>query len=201
MIEERTFLARAVKHKFGEADNEKRTPYVRVIFRIEQGQGPSSGLAISKDFWLSAEAYKYSAEELVTAGWIGTNLRQMPGIGSRVCNIVVEHETTDRGTFARIKYVNRAPSLDLVKKLDSSAIDEIEEKHAATMAAILAKRAGKPRAVSVPSGTEAAPMDPQGDELYPPSWDGDEPPVSPPQPEPSTKKKKGANAPEKGNQE
>lgn len=105
MIAAGTYTARAKGFDFGVTQNDK--DYVAVDFEIT---GPQHvGETIGWRGYFSTEgAVKRTLESLKFAGWSGQQdtLESLPGLGNCEVELVINHETYEGKTHARVQWVN-----------------------------------------------------------------------------------------------
>lgn len=95
---------------FGELDNERRTPYVEVAFKVIEGD--LKGETMRQRFFLSENAAKYTIQNLKNAGaeFPGGAIDDLSGLGTKRCEIVVQPQKPRPGEsesrFVEIRFVN-----------------------------------------------------------------------------------------------
>lgn len=95
---------------FGELDNQNRTPYVQVGFRVIEG--PHKDEIMSQRFFLSEGAAKYTIASLRNAGAVfpGGAIDDLTGLGTKRCEIVVQPQKPKPGEteskYVEIRFVN-----------------------------------------------------------------------------------------------
>lgn len=158
-VPEGRYIARAKSREFGETP-ESRTQYVRVHFEIESGE--AAGIGIAWDGWLTEGAIEMTLEALAACGWDGVSLSETKGLGTKRCELVVEHQTNERTgrLFAQVAWVNRPGSMPIEdrQKLAKSQIEQLDGKFAGVMGAFRDRgmvRERKPRSQAVPPRTFA----------------------------------------------
>lgn len=90
--------------EFGELNNEKKTPYLRLDFETEDGA------RISRNMFLSDAAFPYTLKNLQEAFKFNGDFHTLPEqVVEKPCQIVIEEETDDKGNVRMIvKWVNAA---------------------------------------------------------------------------------------------
>jgi len=95
---------------FGELDNQNRTPYVEVAFRVIEGEHKDE--IMSQRFFLSEAAAKYTIRNLQAAGAVfpGGAIDDLSGLGTKRCEIVVQPQKPKPGEteskYVEIRFVN-----------------------------------------------------------------------------------------------
>lgn len=95
---------------FGELDNQNRTPYVEVGFRVIEGE--HKGAVMHQRFFLSEAAAKYTIQNLRNAGAVfpGGAIDDLTGLGTKRCEIVVQQQKPKPGEteskYVEIRFVN-----------------------------------------------------------------------------------------------
>lgn len=121
-----TYTARAVESGLGKTQGGK--PQVAVRFQITQ-DGEWKGQHLTWYGYFSDKTKERTFESLEAAGWSGESLRDMSGIGSCECAIVVEHEPDQQGMVrARIRWVNRIGALSIKEQLSSDEVDGLDRQ-------------------------------------------------------------------------
>lgn len=145
------YLARAVEWEFGIADNEKKTPFMKVEFNVTDLDERITWFG-----WLSEAAAPRTMEGMRYCGWDNDDVTAPTGMNAHEIELVIEPETYKGKTQSRVKYVNRAPGLK------TETLDEAKKREfAARMkAAAVASRSGMPKKVSAPPPNLAPQIDP-----------------------------------------
>lgn len=95
---------------FGELDNQNRTPYVEVAFKVIEGE--HKGEVMRQRFFLSENAAPYTIKNLRNAGaeFPGGAIDDLTGLGTKRCEIVVQQQRPKPGEteskFVEIRFVN-----------------------------------------------------------------------------------------------
>lgn len=103
MIEAGEYTAKADGFEFGRIPN-TGTEFVRVHFVIAK-----TNQRIAWDGWLTDAAIDRTLESLSHCGWDGRSLSDPRGIGTKECEIVIDHERDELSgkIFARVQWVNQ----------------------------------------------------------------------------------------------
>lgn len=113
--------ARAMKDSYEAGIDDSGKDYAYLGFEITDG--PDKGRAIGRYFYFTDAAKLFSIESLRNTGatFPGGDITDPEGIGDVECLIVIEHETWEGKTRAKIKYVNKFGGIKAEHKLDDSA--------------------------------------------------------------------------------
>lgn len=103
MIARGTYTARAGSFEFGVTA--KDSDFVSVEFEIRGGPA-HVGERIGWRGYFTEKTTDRTLESLKHAGWDGRDVMLLQGLGSRDCQIVVDHEEYDGKTYARVQWVN-----------------------------------------------------------------------------------------------
>jgi hypothetical protein len=135
-----TYTARAVESGLGKTQGGK--PQVAIRFQITQ-DGDWKGQYLTWYGSFTDKAREITFKALDSAGWGGESLRDLSGIGSCECAIVVEHEADREGlNRARIRWVNRIGGLSVKDQMSGSEVDDLDRQLRGDM---LAWKQKKPR--------------------------------------------------------
>jgi hypothetical protein len=121
-IEAGVHYARMIEWKFGLTYDGK--PFLSVIWEVTTG--PAAGCRIQNRFWLTPNALEFTKRQLENAGWRGGPLSKLDGFGDKEVALRVVLEEHEGKVFARVKWVNPAPSLDKVRGVDAKVIDALD---------------------------------------------------------------------------
>lgn len=154
MVPVGTYKAVAKSVKCDES-REKRTPYVRIMFEIQEGT--EAGQSVEWTGWLTEKTQERTMETIIlTCGWKGNDLSAlndgvMNGIDGDVF-IVVEHEDNpDNGkTYAKVRWVNRTERV-VTSSLDKPAAVAFADRFKGLAEAVRASNQQKP-APSIATG-------------------------------------------------
>jgi len=103
MIPKNKYTARAVGHDLGVADSGKE--FIAVEFEIQSGE--HAGDRLTWRGFFTEKTAERTIESLRYCGWKGDDLTDMTGFGSTLVQIVVDHESYEGKTYARIQWVNK----------------------------------------------------------------------------------------------
>lgn len=137
MIDEGKYIARAKPEcEHGRTPN-TGTAFIRLQFEIIS-EGEFRGHQIHSDLWLSEKTAERTMDSLEHCGWDGVSLANPQGIGTKDCQIVIEHEVSDRDgkTYPRVKWVNALSSGAKLKdevKLDQAALRDLDREFKASL--------------------------------------------------------------------
>ena len=169
MIEQGTFEAVAIHHEFGTA-NEKE----QVVVTFSLLEGPDKGKTIAWFGYFTEKAYERTMEALRYCGWKGDDLMNMGDLEQKV-SIVIEHETYEGDTNARVKWVNKIGG-GMVKLKDPMSTDKLRmfaasmKAKAAQIEEVAGEKVESNSAHSAPTNGNQPP--PPSDDDIP--WDGSE---------------------------
>jgi hypothetical protein len=158
---------------------DRKTPCVEVDLRIVE-DGPLKNSAITFQGWLTDGAWKKTVEALRVLGWIGDDLEELPALAdggalANECDIVIEHETYNGKTRAKIAWLN-APGRSRAAAMSGSALSSFAQRLKTSVASVPMPEGVKPssapaaRTSGGSSQAEAAP-----DDGIPPPTDADNP--------------------------
>lgn len=100
----------AEESSFGELDNQNRTPFVEVAFRVIEGEHKNE--TMRQRFFLSEGAAKYTIANLRNAGCVfpGGAIDDLSGLGTKRVEIVVQQQKPRAGEteskYVEIRFVN-----------------------------------------------------------------------------------------------
>lgn len=139
MISEGTYTARAKEAKLGHTSG--GAEQVGVLFEITT-EGPFKGHGITWYGYFTEKTIERTIEALRMLGWTGTDIAKLNVEGGEA-NIVVEHDTYNDKTSAKVQWVNRPGSGGIAMKdeMKPAAALSFAEKMKAKVAAFDAKRA------------------------------------------------------------
>ena len=83
---------------------EKQTEYVSVTFCLLEG--PDEGSYVYWSGFFTDNTKERTVSSLLLCGWDGTNIADLPGLGTKEVKVVVEHETYKDKTRAKVAWVN-----------------------------------------------------------------------------------------------
>lgn len=147
MIEEQT--VKAHPNSFVHASPQGKTPSVNVLFDLIDG--PNQGDQITAYLYLSDKTEQRTCESLLHCGWTGKDFKNLPGFGTKDVYLVIEHDTYEGKTSAKVKWVNSGTRTAGVK--DEDRMQDREIKGFAQRMEMLAKGALE----GTPKPAEAAP--------------------------------------------
>ncbi len=104
MIAQGRYPARAVDHEFGVTPT-KGTRFIRIKFEILDGE--HRGQITHWDGWFTEKTLERTLDSMENCGWDGGSIGSPVGIGSKGCEIQVEHEENEGRTYAKVAWVNR----------------------------------------------------------------------------------------------
>lgn len=136
MIPAGKYPARALSGEFGVNDNGK--DFCCVKFEIIDGE--LTGETISAWLYFSTEKNtERSIESLRYCGctFPGNDITNLDGLGSKDCEIVVEHETFEGKTRAKVKWINSGggSSVKAEQRMDPNTKKNFAERMKATLVA------------------------------------------------------------------
>jgi hypothetical protein len=132
------YQAVAKEHVFGRAGT--GTEQVVVGFELV-AEGDFKGRRVSWRGYFTDATAERTLESLESAGWDGTSLKRLDGLGSRPCVLVIEDEEgSDGKIYSKVQWVNAlGGGLSVKEKLETNEIANLEER----MRGIMLDRAGK----------------------------------------------------------
>lgn len=166
MLEQGTYRAKAKEAALGRTS--KGTEQVAVRFELLDHTGES----ITWFGFFTDKTLENTVKSLRACGWTGDDLSDLAGITANEVNLVVEHETDDRGqTRAKVRWVNGTSGLAMKDQLDTA---EAKTFAARMKGAIVAMGKGGARpAAPRPRATGSSSRPPEDDR--PPMGDDDIP--------------------------
>lgn len=126
------YEAKTIDASLGEANNEKRTPYVSLYLET------SEGAHIGAYLYLSDAAFPRTLETLQEVFQFDGNFENVRALVGKPCSIVVEEEKDDKGKpQMRVKWINKIggakpPSEGLAARLTAKAKSMVATPAAAT---------------------------------------------------------------------
>lgn len=97
------FRAQAVSHEW-QRSRDKGTEYVSVAFCLLEG--PDEGSYVYWNGFFTENSEQRTVDSLLLAGWDGSSIGMLPGLGTKEVQVVVEHETYKDKTKAKVAWVN-----------------------------------------------------------------------------------------------
>jgi hypothetical protein len=108
----------------GEIENEKRTPYVGILFELVDG--PRAGETYTWKGWLTDRAAESTIKAMRAAGWKGSTFADLSGIGDIKCQLVLGPKEHNGKVYTEVIFVNRiGGDLRIGKKLDDSSVNRL----------------------------------------------------------------------------
>lgn len=173
MIEEGTYAARALTGALGYTNGGKEQ--VAVQFALLDEQGAETGERITWYGYFTEKTQERTLRALRTAGWAGTDISQLDGLGSRDVELVVKHEEYNGKWAAKVAWVNEPGSggLALSEPMPADKAKAFANRIKGDVVALDRANGGKAQDKKKPSPrTNARPGNP--DEAPPPT-DRDDP--------------------------
>lgn len=127
MLDAGTHKARAKDYRFGRTST--GTEQVALLFEVTDG--PCKGQLITWYGYFTDKTAERTFESLEYAGWGGKSLLDMSGLGSRECEIVVQHRESAEGReYAEVRWVNRLSSGTIAVKdeMNSAELAAFEKR-------------------------------------------------------------------------
>lgn len=180
MLAEGRYPARAAEWQLGFAGN--GTEQVAVVFRLLEEE--HQGRTITWFGFLTPDAAELTIKALITCGWTGLDMSDLSGLDTNDVELVVEHETYQGKTSAKVRWINRPGSGGIRKENQMNEVQRraLAQKMRGLIVAVR-KQEGAPTRASQPPASppqnrrppqrNAGPQDPGG---YPPEWDQQAPP-------------------------
>jgi hypothetical protein len=119
------YLAQAVDAVLGRTSTGKEQ--IAITFRILAPPN-YEGREITYWGYFSPKTEDKTLEALENTGWDGESLAHPVGIGTIESMLVIEHETDERGTRHRVRWVNRTGGAVVKEKLDAGATASLEQR-------------------------------------------------------------------------
>jgi hypothetical protein len=159
MIDAGNYRAKAKSWDLGTAGS--GTPQVGIEFELLDHAGQS----ITYYGFLTDKALPHAVKAMRSCGWQGADLADLSGMDANEVVLVVEHETYEGKTSAKVKWVNSAGGLAMSNSLQgaelSSFAAEMKGKILALDPASAKQRAASPvRSVSQPAPQPSGPPEP-----------------------------------------
>lgn len=157
MIEKGRHKARAQGFEFGVSPN-KGTKFIRVPFQTESGE------SVNWDGYFTEKTLDRTMDSLEHMGWDGQSLSAPRGIGDQDCYIVVDHETHEGKTYAKVQWVNSLNGGGLKEeiKMDAQTLSALDDEFKADLLKRRQKNAGRPTPQTRQSSRE---YDPDSDDV------------------------------------
>lgn len=154
MISEQTVLAHP--DSFVHAAPSGKAASVNALFTLKDG--PDKGKQITAYLYLTEKTKARTCESLMHCGWTGADFNALPGFGTKDVYLVIEHDTYEGKTNAKVKWVNSATRTAGVKEEDRMS-EKQKKGFAAEMEALA-------RAAKAEAPKDATLKDADGEDVF-----------------------------------
>lgn len=138
MISKQTVAAKAVEWDFT-TSGEKKTENVVVTLEIQDG--PDKGQKITWRGYLTEGTWERTVQSLRYMGWTGDDLANISALPTAV-DIVIDHETYNGKTRAKVQWVNKQGGTGIKSNLDTTSKTALAAKWKSRVKAIKAEGGG-----------------------------------------------------------